>query len=109
MIQLGRCPTAWSYGRRERPTPPSWPSSTPVHADDTIPGEALAEWTLELFEIPPPGFRAEDDVIVVEDTGSGRIVSSLCLIPQTWSYAGVPTSVGQPSWWAPIRTSGGGG
>jgi GNAT superfamily N-acetyltransferase len=67
-----------------------------VHADETISGEALAEWTLELFEIPPPGFRAEDDVIVVEDTGSGRIVSSLCLIPQTWSYAGVPTSVGQP-------------
>jgi Acetyltransferase (GNAT) domain len=67
-----------------------------VHADDTIPGEALAEWTLELFEIPPPGFRAEDDIVVVEDTASGRLVSSLCLIPQTWSYAGVPTSVGQP-------------
>ncbi len=60
------------------------------------PGDAIAEWTLELFEIPPPGFRAEDDILVVEDTASGRLVSSLCLIPQTWSYAGVPTSVGQP-------------
>ena len=67
-----------------------------VLADDSIPGDAIAEWTLELFEIPPPGFRAEDDIVVVEDTASGRLVSSLCLIPQTWSYAGVPTSVGQP-------------
>ena len=46
--------------------------------------------------MPPPGFRAEDDILVVEDSASGRLVSSLCLIPQTWSYAGVPTSVGQP-------------
>jgi Acetyltransferase (GNAT) domain len=67
-----------------------------VHADETTPGEAIAEWTLELFEIPPPGFRAEDDILVVEDIAAGRLVSSLCLIPQTWSYAGVPTSVGQP-------------
>ena len=67
-----------------------------VHADETIPGDAIAEWTLELFEMPPPGFRAEDDILVVEDSASGRLVSSLCLIPQTWSYAGVPTSVGQP-------------
>ncbi len=67
-----------------------------VLADESIPGEEIAEWTRELFEIPPPGFRAEDDIIVVEDTASGRLVSSLCLIPQTWSYAGVPTSVGQP-------------
>jgi hypothetical protein len=67
-----------------------------VHADETIPGEAIAAWTKELFEIPPPGFRAEDDIVVIEDTASRRIVSSLCLIPQTWSYAAVATPVGQP-------------
>ena len=33
---------------------------------------------------------------VVEDTATGRIVSTLFLIPQVWSYAGVPMKVGQP-------------
>jgi hypothetical protein len=33
---------------------------------------------------------------VVEDTRAGVIVSSVGLISQTWSYGGVPISVGQP-------------
>ena len=56
----------------------------------------MHEWTLELFESPPPRFRAEDDIVVVEDTATGRIVSSVLLIPQDWSYAGVVVPVGQP-------------
>ena len=64
--------------------------------DDDLPGELVHEWTLELFENPPPRFRAEDDVTVVEDTRTGRIVSSVLLIPQDWSYAGVVVPVGQP-------------
>ncbi|HEX6785989.1 MAG TPA: GNAT family N-acetyltransferase, partial [Acidimicrobiales bacterium] len=43
-----------------------------------------------------PRFRAEDDVVVVEDTATGRIVSSVLLIAQDWSYAGVVVPVGQP-------------
>ena len=66
------------------------------HADDDLPGELVHEWTLELFENPPPRFRSEDDVTVVEDTSTGRIVSSMLLIPQDWSYAGVVVPVGQP-------------
>jgi len=65
-------------------------------ADDDLPGERVHEWTLELFENPPPRFRAEDDVTVVEDTATGRIVSTVLLIPQDWSYAGVAVPVGQP-------------
>ena len=65
-------------------------------ADDDLPGDLVHEWTLELFETPPPRFRAEDDVAVVEDTATGRIVSSVLLIPQDWSYAGVVVPVGQP-------------
>jgi Acetyltransferase (GNAT) domain len=65
-------------------------------AEDDLPGDLVHEWTLELFESPPPRFRAEDDIAVVEDTGTGRIVSSVLLIPQDWSYAGAVVPVGQP-------------
>jgi len=67
-----------------------------VQADDDLPGPLVHEWTLELFENPPPRFRAEDDITVVEDTTTGRIVSTVLLIPQDWSYAGVVLSIGQP-------------
>ena len=43
-----------------------------------------------------PTFEPERDVTVVEDTTTGRIVSALFLIPQVWSYAGMPMPVGQP-------------
>jgi hypothetical protein len=32
---------------------------------------------------------------VVEDAGSGVIVSTLCLIPQEWAYSGIPFGVGR--------------
>jgi GNAT superfamily N-acetyltransferase len=67
-----------------------------MHGDDNSPPALLAAWTLDLFETPHPTFRAERDVTVVEDTRSGRIVSALFLIPQVWTYAGVPLEVGQP-------------
>ncbi len=67
-----------------------------MHADEGLSGDELAEWTLELFQVPYPGFRVEDDVFIVEDTARKRIVSSTCLIPQVWSHAGVTMPVGQP-------------
>lgn len=39
---------------------------------------------------------AVSDFTIVEDTNTGQIVSSLCLISQTWSYDGVEFGVGQP-------------
>jgi GNAT superfamily N-acetyltransferase len=67
-----------------------------MHADARTPGSMLADWTLDLFETPHPTFRVERDVTVVEDSASGRIVSALFLIPQVWSYAGLPINAGQP-------------
>ena len=67
-----------------------------MHADDGLPASMLEEWTRDLFEAPHPTFRPDRDVTVVEDTATGRIVSALFLIPQVWSYAGVPMKVGQP-------------
>lgn len=67
-----------------------------MHGDGGQPDESLAEWTRDLFELDDPPFRVEDDVTVVEDSRTKRIVSTLFLLPQTWSYAGVPMPVGQP-------------
>lgn len=46
-------------------------------------------WAHELMSGRHPTTRASD-FTVVEDTQTGKIVSSLCLIPQTWSYGGIP-------------------
>ena len=67
-----------------------------MHADDDLPAAPLADWTRDLFDTPHPTFSPERDVTVVEDTGTGRIVSALFLIPQVWSYDGVPIKTGQP-------------
>jgi predicted N-acetyltransferase YhbS len=68
-----------------------------MHAepDATEPDRAIEEWTHELFEQPHPTFRP-DLALVVEDTAAGRIVSTVLDIPQTWTYAGTPFSVGRP-------------
>jgi hypothetical protein len=36
------------------------------------------------------------NTLVVEDKAAGKIVSSTILIPQTWTYAGIPFGVGRP-------------
>ena len=70
--------------------------------------DALAEFNTRLHEEESvdPGIRdlmsgdhptcKASDFTVVEDTQTGKIVSSLCLISQTWTYSGVPFKFGQP-------------
>lgn len=53
-----------------------------------------AVWARELFSGRHPTTQASD-FTVVEDMASGKIVSSLCLIPQTWSYGGIPFGCGR--------------
>jgi len=67
-----------------------------VHSDDgpEKPDERLAAWTRDLLTHPHPTF-SPDDFTVVEEIASGRIVSSLNLIPQTWTYEGIPFDVGR--------------
>jgi GNAT superfamily N-acetyltransferase len=36
------------------------------------------------------------NVLLVEDTRTDKIVSTMILIPQTWTYAGIPFGVGRP-------------
>jgi len=68
-----------------------------IHADpgSDDPQEGVATWVYDLMTKPHPTFEPTDFTIV-EDTAAGKIVSSLNLINQTWSYAGVKFGMGRP-------------
>ncbi len=66
-----------------------------IHGDDPADAACVAAWTRDLLLVPPPDF-GPGDFIIVEDTSTGEIVSSLNLISQTWSYEGIPFGVGRP-------------
>jgi hypothetical protein len=57
--------------------------------------DRVASWTRDLLDGRHPHVGA-GDFSLVEDTRSGGIASSLCLIAQTWSYGGMSLRVGQP-------------
>jgi hypothetical protein len=62
---------------------------------DKKPDLGVAAWTCDLMRGDHPTVRA-GDFTIVEDTRNHRIASSLNLIPQRWSYAGVEFGVGRP-------------
>jgi hypothetical protein len=68
-----------------------------IHSDNgpDKPDERIAAWTRDLLTRPHPTFTP-DDFTIVEEAATGRIVSSLNLIPQTWTYEGIPFGVGRP-------------
>jgi hypothetical protein len=57
--------------------------------------ERVAAWTRDLIEQPHPTF-ANPDFTIVEETSTGKIVSTMNLISQTWSYSGISFGVGRP-------------
>ncbi len=67
-----------------------------IHRDAGMegPNPYVAAWVQDLMGGGHPTF-APGDFTVVEETGSGEIVSSLNLISQTWTYGGVPFGVGR--------------
>jgi hypothetical protein len=66
-----------------------------VHGEDNLDAERVRAWTRDLMEKPHPTFKV-GDFTIVEEAASGKIVSSLNLISQTWSYAGINFGVGRP-------------
>jgi len=66
-----------------------------VHGDDELDAGRVSAWTRDLMEKAHPTFEV-GDFTIVEDTATGKIVSSLNLISQTWSYAGIKFGVGRP-------------
>ncbi|MBN1249102.1 MAG: GNAT family N-acetyltransferase [Anaerolineae bacterium] len=67
-----------------------------VHSDQgwDQPDESVGIWVKGMMSGDHPTM-APGDFLVVEDTKAGAVVSSTCLIPQTWSYAGIPFDVGR--------------
>ena len=60
------------------------------------PNEQLRGWTRDLMSGTHPTTNAGDFTVVVDERAGGKIVSSLCLISQTWAYDGIPFKVGRP-------------
>lgn len=66
-----------------------------IHGENEWDTRGLDDWTRDLISGEGPTF-ATGDFTVVEDTATGEIVSSCCLISQTWTYEGIPFKVGRP-------------
>jgi len=66
-----------------------------IHGESEADGKRVAAWTRDLLTLSHPTLKP-DDFTLVEEAATGRIVSSLNLIPQTWSYAGIEFGVGRP-------------
>ena len=64
-----------------------------VHASpEGIPNASVGRWQRDLFDRGHPTLTPEQ-MLVVEDSSKGVLVSAFTMIPQTWSYAGVPIGV----------------
>ena len=66
-----------------------------IHGTDELDRQRVAAWTHDLLARPHPTLRP-DDFTIVEETATGRIISSMNLIPQTWTYEGIEFGVGRP-------------
>ena len=66
-----------------------------IHSDNEQDGQCLDSWTRDLLSGSHPTFRP-DDFTVVEESSTGKIVSTMNLISQTWLYEGIKFGVGRP-------------
>jgi len=66
-----------------------------IHSDEDEPSDFIDTLVRDALTRPHPTLKPGDFLVVV-DTGTGKIVSSLNYIGQTWSYAGIPFEVGRP-------------
>lgn len=68
-----------------------------MHSDDgpDQPNLGIGAWIQDLVAKPHPTL-VPSDFTVVEEPSTGKIVSTLCLIPQTWTFDGIEFGVGRP-------------
>lgn len=68
-----------------------------MHSDNgpDQPEMGIDAWIRDLVAETHPTTKAAD-FTVVEETATGRIVSTLCLISQTWTFDGIEFGVGRP-------------
>jgi hypothetical protein len=69
--------------------------NTLYFTEDEVERGMLAAWTRDLIEKHHPTFSV-GDFTIVEDSTEGKIVSSMNIISQTWSYEGIQFGVGRP-------------
>lgn len=69
--------------------------NTEMHSEPDEPPAWMRAWTHDLITKPHPSMSL-DDVILIEDTNTGQIVSSCIYFQQTWSYCGIPVPFGRP-------------
>ncbi len=65
-----------------------------IHSPEEEPNEGIAAWTRDLMSGRHPTVGPGDFTVVIDPDGA--IVSSVVLVSQTWSYAGIPFGVGRP-------------
>lgn len=65
--------------------------------NDPQDAQRVAAMTRDLLTRPHAAL-SPGDFTIVEDQSTGRIVSSLCLISQTWSYDGIEFGLGRPEY-----------
>lgn len=70
-------------------------ANTLLDINETPPLERLYGFVLDLMSEEHPSSRP-GDFTIVEDTSAGKIVSSMCLMSQTWTYEGIHFKFGQP-------------
>lgn len=68
-----------------------------MHSDNgpDQPEMGIDAWIRDLVAKPHPTLQASD-FTVVEEVSTGKIVSTLCLIPQIWTFDGIEFGVGRP-------------
>ncbi len=65
------------------------------HYDDGSPQEGVRIWTQDMLRGDHPAVTA-NDFLIVEETRTKTIASTVCFIGQQWAYDGVPFGVGRP-------------
>jgi GNAT superfamily N-acetyltransferase len=66
-----------------------------VFSDTPDPDPRIGAWTTDALTPGKHPTITWNDFLLVEDTHTGEVVSTLGVIPQTWAYAGIPFGVGQ--------------
>ncbi|HSB01041.1 MAG TPA: GNAT family N-acetyltransferase, partial [Anaerolineales bacterium] len=66
-----------------------------IHGENEADTQRVAAWTHDLLARPHPTLQP-GDVTIVEEIATGRIISSMNVIPQTWTYEGIEFGVGRP-------------
>ncbi len=81
--------------REDRDRLADFHANTLLDIGEEGPNTGLHAWMLDLMSGDHPTLRP-GDFVFVEDTGTGKIVSSIGHFSQTWTYEGIPFPFGQP-------------